>query len=46
MWFLCLLGILIAPIFTLGCVLVYYNHVLGIIAIIISLTKEVSEFCK
>lgn len=34
------LGILIAPIFTFGCVLIHYNHPwLGVLAIIISLLK-------
>jgi len=35
---LVLIGMLVAPIFTLGCVLIHYNHtILGIIAIIISI---------
>lgn len=36
-----LIGILFFPIFTLGCVLIHFDHpVLGLIAIIISLFKE------
>lgn len=35
---LCLIGIFVAPIFTLGCVLIHYGHpILGIIAIFVSL---------
>lgn len=40
MIFLTFLGILIAPIFTFGCVLFHYNHpVLGVLAIIVSVLK-------
>ena len=39
MWFLALIGIIYCPVFTLGCVLVHYDHAfLGVIAILISLT--------
>jgi hypothetical protein len=35
---LCLIGIFLFPIFTLGCVLIHYNHpILGLIAIVVSL---------
>ncbi len=41
MIFLTFLGILIAPIFTLGCILIHYNHEwLGLFAIIISLINN------
>ena len=37
LFLLTLLGILTAPIFTLGCVLIHYNHeVLGVFAIVVS----------
>jgi hypothetical protein len=35
---LCLIGIIFFPVFTLGCVLIHYDHpILGVIAIIISI---------
>jgi len=38
---LTLLGIFLFPVFTLGCVLIHYNHpILGVIAIIYSLFKD------
>jgi len=40
MMFFTLLGILFCPVFTLGCVLVHYDHpLLGILAIAISLLR-------
>lgn len=42
--FLTILGILFAPIFTFGCVLIHYNHPwLGLLAIIVSLLKYVKN---
>jgi len=38
--FLTIIGIIFAPIFTLGCVLIHFDHEwLGVFAIIISLLK-------
>lgn len=35
-----LIGIFLCPIFTLGCVLLHYNHdILGIVAIVYSILK-------
>lgn len=40
MWFLTLIGLMCFPRFTLGCILVYYNHpLLGTIAIVLSLIE-------
>ena len=41
---LTIIGILIAPIFTFGCVLIHYDHPwLGVLAIIISALKSNSD---
>lgn len=41
--FITLIGIIIAPCFTLGAVLVYYDHpILGVIALIISVIRFIS----
>jgi len=42
--FLTFLGIFYAPIFTLGAVLIHYNHpILGVIAIVVSLLQDSSK---
>lgn len=41
---ICLIGIFLFPIFTLGCVLMYYDHyVLGMIALVISLFRATGK---
>jgi len=41
---LTLIGVFTYPIFTLGCVLIHYNHpVIGIVIIIYSLSKDKNE---
>jgi len=42
--FLTLIGILVAPIFTFGCVLIYFDHpILGIIAIVVSIIRAIGD---
>ncbi len=44
MEFLTLIGILFAPVFTLGVILIYYDHpFLGILALIISVAKFIND---
>ncbi len=39
--FMTILGIFFRPVFTFGCVLIYYEHpLLGVLALLISMFKE------